>query len=66
MDILDKIEMDGFESSYNNFSMIWKSYQVLREGLKVSNDEIDELIKYHTSKEEFEICEKLNKIKTII
>ena len=63
---MDKIEMDGFNSSYNNFSMVWKSYQVLREGLKVSNDEIDELIEYHKSKEDYEICEKLNKIKTII
>lgn len=66
MDIMDKIEMDGFESSYNNFSMVWKSYQILRNGLKVSNEEIDELIDYHKSKEEFEICSKLNKIKTII
>jgi hypothetical protein len=66
MDVLDKIEMDGFESSHNNFSMVWKSYQVLRECLEVSNDEIDELIKYHTSKEEFEICDKLNKFKTMI
>jgi len=63
---MDKIEMDGFESSYNNFSMVWKSYQILRNGLKVSNEEIDELIDYHKSKEEFEICSKLNKIKTII
>jgi hypothetical protein len=66
MDIMDKIEIDGFNSSYNNFSMVWKSYQVLREGLKVSNDEIDELINYHSSKEDYEICEKLNKLKTII
>ena len=64
MDIMGKIEMDGFNSSYNNFSMVWKSYQVLREGLKVPNDEIDELINYHNSKEDYEICEKLNKFKT--
>lgn len=63
---MDKIEIDGFNSSYNNFSMVWKSYQVLREGLKVSNYEIDELINYHKSNEDYEICEKLNKLKTII
>jgi hypothetical protein len=62
---MDKIQINDFESSYNNFSMYWKSYQVLREGFKVSNEEIDELLKYHTLKEEFEICQKLNEIKTI-
>ncbi|HHX69480.1 MAG TPA: hypothetical protein GX708_15720 [Gallicola sp.] len=66
MDIIDKIKMDEFNSSHNNFSMVWKSYQVLREGLKVSSDEIDELINYHKSNEDYEICEKLNKLKTII
>lgn len=66
MDIIDKIEMDEFNSSHNNFSMVWKTYQVLREGLKVSSDEIDELINYHKSNEDYEICEKLNKLKTII
>ena len=64
MDIMDR--MKEFNSSYDNFSMVWKSYQVLREGLKVSNEEIDELIEYHKSKEDYEICEKLNKLKTII
>ena len=62
MDIMD----NGFNSSHNNFSMVWKSYQVLRDGLKVSNGEIDELIDYHSSKEDYEICEQLNKLKTII
>jgi hypothetical protein len=66
MDILDKIEMDGFESSHNNFTMVWKTYQILREGLKVSNDELDELIKYHNRNEDYEISDKLLKIKTII
>jgi len=66
MDIIDKIKMDEFNSSHNNFSMVWKTYQVLREGLKVSSDEIDELINYHKSNEDYEICEKLNKLKTII
>lgn len=63
MDIMDKIEMGGFES-YNNFSMVWKTYQVLRESLKVSKEEIDELIHYHMLQEDYEICEKLNKFKT--
>jgi hypothetical protein len=66
MDILDKIEMDGFESSHNNFSMVWKTYQILREDLKVSNDELDELIKYHNRNDDYEISDKLLKIKTII
>jgi hypothetical protein len=66
MDILDKIEMGGFESSHNNFSMVWKTYQILREGLKVSNDELDGLIKYHNQNEDYGISDKLNKLKTII
>ena len=66
MDILDKIEMDGFKSSHNNFSMVWKTYQILREGLEVSNNEIDELIKYHNKNEDYRISAKLLKIKTII
>ena len=66
MDILDKIEMDGFKSSHNNFSMVWKTYQILREDLKVSNDELDELIKYHNRNDDYEISDKLLKIKTII
>jgi len=66
MDILDKIEMDGFKSSHNNFSMVWKTYQILREGLEVSNNEIDELIKYHNKNEDYRISDKLLKIKTII
>lgn len=32
------------ENKYNDFNMMWKSYQILREGLKVSNVEIEELI----------------------
>lgn len=56
-------EIGRFESSYNDFSMVWKSYQVLREGLKVSNEEIDELISYHISNEDFEICANLAKLK---
>ena len=66
MDILDKIEMDGFKSSHKNFSMVWKTYQILREGLEVSNNEIDELIKYHNKNEDYRISDKLLKIKTII
>lgn len=45
----------------DNFSMVWKSYQVLREDLKVSEEEMDELIKYQESKEKFEICEQLKR-----
>lgn len=66
MDILDKIKLDGFESSHSNFSMFWKTYQILREGLKASNDELDELIKYHNQNEDYLISDKLNKLKTII
>lgn len=56
--------MKDVEIAYNNFKIIWKSYQVLRDGLKVSNEEIDELIQYYTLMEEYEICDKLNKLKT--
>ena len=43
--------------------MVWKGYQVLREGLVVSKDEIDELIRYFESTEDYGICDKLNKLK---
>lgn len=66
MDILDKIKYDGYESSYNDFSMVWKTYQILREGLEVSDNELDELIKYHNQRENYELSDKLLKIKTKI
>ena len=47
MDILDKIEYDGYKQSHNNFSLLWKTYQILREGLKVSDEELDNLIDEH-------------------
>lgn len=48
------------ENKYNDFNMIWKSYQILREGLKVSNVEIEELISYHNRNEDYEISHRLN------
>jgi len=66
MDILDEIENDGYKSSHNDFSMLWKSYQIVREGLKVSNDELDKLIEYHNNNEDYIISNNLTKFKTII
>jgi len=66
MDIFDKIEYDGYKQSHNNFSLLWKTYQILREGLKVSDEELDSLIDYHNKNEDYEISDKLLKLKTII
>ena len=44
MDIFDKIKYDDYKQSHNNFSLIWITYQILREGLKVSDEELDNLI----------------------
>jgi hypothetical protein len=44
-------------------SLVWKAYQVLREGLEVSKDEIQELIRYFESTEDYGICDKLNRLK---
>ena len=66
MDILDKIEYDGYKQSHNNFSLLWKTYQILREGIHVSDDELDNLIDYHNKNEDYEISDKLLKLKTII
>lgn len=63
MNILDKIEFDGYEQSHNKFNLIWKTYQILREGLKVSDEELDNLIDYYNKNEDYEISYKLLKIK---
>ena len=52
------MDIKEVKSSYDDFSMVWKSYQILREGLEVSKDEIEELVMYY-----YEICDKLNKLK---
>lgn len=55
--------MERVENKYNDFNdfnMMWKSYQILREGLKVSNVEIEELISYHNRNENYEISHQLN------
>ena len=57
------MDIKEYRSSYYNYSMVWKAYQVLREGLEVSKDEIEELIRYFESTEDYEICDKLNKLK---
>ena len=57
------MDIKEIKSSYYDFSMVWKSYQVLREGLVVSKDEIDELIRYFEYTEDYGICDKLNKLK---
>jgi hypothetical protein len=52
-----------YEDSMNDFSLTWKSYQVLREGLVVTDKELQELIDYNEVNERYEICEKLNNLK---
>ena len=59
------IKIQDFESSHDDFSMVLKTYKVLREGFKVTDEEIDDLIKYHSIRESYEICDKLNKYKLI-
>ena len=66
MDIFDKIEYDDYKQSHNNFSLIWKTYQILREGLIVSDEELDNLIDNHNKNEDYELSDKLSKLKTII
>ena len=53
------MDIKEIKSSYYDYSMVWKGYQVLREGLVVSKDEIDELIRYFESTEDYGICDKL-------
>ncbi len=60
---MDEINKTNYYNSYNNFQMIWKSYQVLRDGLKLNNEELDTLIDYHSRNEDYEICEQLLKLK---
>ena len=57
------MDIKEIKSSYYDSSMVWKGYQVLREGLEVSKDEIQELIRYFESTEDYGICDKLNKLK---
>lgn len=66
MDIFDKIKHDDYKQSHNNFSLIWITYQILREGLKVSDEELDNLIDEHNKNEDYELSDKLTKYKTII
>lgn len=61
MDIFDKIECDSYKQTHNNFSLIWKTYQILREGLNVSNEELNNLIDYHNKNEDYELSDKLSK-----
>lgn len=58
------MDIKEYRSSYYNSSMVWKAYQVLREGLEVSKDEIEELIRYFESTEDYGICDKLNRLKS--
>jgi hypothetical protein len=51
--------MSDPKSKYNNFQNVWKSYQIIREGLIVPKDEIKELISYFEASEDYEICKIL-------
>ena len=51
--------MSDPKSKYNNFQNVWKSYQIIREGLTVPKDEIKELISYFEVSEDYEICKRL-------
>lgn len=58
------MDIKEIKSSYYDSSMVWKAYQVLRDGLEVSKDEIQELIRYFESIEDYGICDKLNRLKS--
>jgi len=59
MDILNKIELNNYEKSHNEFAYVYRAYLILRGGLIVSNEEIINLISFFEKKEDFEICKKL-------
>lgn len=42
-----------------DFNMTYKTYQVIVENLKITDNEYDELIKYNESQENYEFCQKL-------
>lgn len=58
MNILNEIIVD-------NFSLMLKTYQLLREGYIASNKEIEILIEFHNQNENYEISDKLLKMKNI-
>ena len=51
--------MKEIKRKYNDFQMAYKSYQILREGLIVPNDELQQLIDFFEKSENYEICKKL-------
>ena len=63
MDILDNIELNNYEKSHNEFLYVYRAYLILREGLIVSNEKMNDLISFFEKKEDFEICNKLKLLK---
>lgn len=55
------MSLNQIKKEYDEFSMYLKAYQILREGLKISKEELDELILFFSQIEEYEICERLKK-----
>lgn len=63
MDELDRIKLENYQAIYNDTNMAMECYKVLREGLVVSNERLDELIEYAIKKEMFEAVNRLIKKK---
>jgi len=51
--------MEEINYKKNQFDKVYKTYNILREGIVSSDEEIQELIDYFTQTEDYEICEKL-------
>lgn len=51
--------IDEIKIKKSEFDKVYKSYQILREELVSSDEEIKELIDYFKQTEDYEICEKL-------
>lgn len=52
------------ESKKNEFDMHYKTLQLVVQKEKFSKEEIEELLLYWESKENYEYCEKILKIKS--
>jgi hypothetical protein len=53
------MKIDEIKIKKSEFDKVYKSYQILREELFSSDEEIKELIDYFKQTEDYEICEKL-------
>jgi hypothetical protein len=53
------MKIDEIKIKKSEFDKVYKSYQILREEIFSSDEEIKELIDYFKQTEDYEICEKL-------